>query len=195
MQRGAKVKIFLTGSPATGKSTLCRMLAERDERVRIFPFGECMQEHLASVGKSVTLSEMRQGTLPIVSSDDIDAVCSQLLDWLSHHEVGSVSIIDSHQVTIESHGVSLRPFDENVLGQMEIDQVWVTVAEPQTAISRMSSDGKGRKIPSDFLAAVQDGAQMALAVRYSAIWGCPVHIIQNSGTEAALVEAALGLIG
>lgn len=188
------MKVFLTGSPATGKSTLCQLLAEQDERIRLFLFGENMEEHLTSIGKRAQLREMRQGTLPIVSSDDIDAVCSQLLDWLSRHEDGSVSIIDSHQVTIESHGVSLRPFDDNVLGQMHIDQVWVTVTEPQIAISRMSSDGKGRKVPSDFLATVHDGAQMALAVRYSAIWSCPVHFIQNSGTKAQLVKAAIGLI-
>jgi adenylate kinase len=93
-----KPVIYLTGAPATGKSTLSRNLAKQYPELLVFAYSEQLREHLAgkSGGPSVSESEIRQKSSQLVTPQDIDDLDQKLVDLVRETRVSRPVLIDSH---------------------------------------------------------------------------------------------------
>src|SRR5437016_5175110 len=95
--------IYLTGAPATGKSTLCRNLKRAVPSLAVFAYSEELRTHVAQRAGLAQLSEneIRSQSAQLVTRDDVTAVDAQLRAFVAERRATQPIVIDSHPVTKE----------------------------------------------------------------------------------------------
>ncbi len=97
--------IYLTGPPASGKSTLVAVLEERVQPLKAFVYSKVLADYLSQ--KSVnrySQDNLREMSARVITPDDIEIVDTQLLDFVADNINKSHIVIDSHAVTKEKYG-------------------------------------------------------------------------------------------
>ena len=98
-------------------------------------------------------------------------------------------IIDTHQVTIESYGFRIVPFDPGALIRLAPTEIWFMAASPEETLRRISESAKGRPLPSLHQAALHTSLQLSLAVEYAAVLGVEMHAFDFDSGKTALDAA------
>lgn len=182
--------VYLTGAPASGKSTLIRGLAKARTDVKVFEYGRAMSEKLSgkqAAQRKVSQEELRGGTEGHVTQADIDELDAHMTTWVHQHRSRKHLIIDSHHVTIERYGFRLAPFSQDKLNALNIDEFWLLVLDNSVTVRRISSDPKGRRMPTPFQADFHTYLQSSLVSQYSVLTGCPLYVFDGSLPESDLV--------
>jgi adenylate kinase len=66
--------IYLTGAPATGKSSICEAISELSTQVRVFSYSLMLRETVASrTAKSLDAAEIRRQSAAVVTREDVQA--------------------------------------------------------------------------------------------------------------------------
>ncbi|WP_084540147.1 AAA family ATPase [Azorhizobium doebereinerae] len=182
-----KKLVYLTGAPASGKSTLIKGLAAEISDLKVFEYGRAMSALL----KSVSRESLRDGTDGRVTQTDIDEVDRQMADWAHEFRRQNNLIIDSHHVTIESYGFRIAPFSLAKLETLQIDEFWVLIADSALSVERIERDRRGRRIPSPYQADFHTAVQASLASQYAVLTARPVYIFDSANESTDLVSAAV----
>lgn len=180
--------IYLTGAPATGKSTLSRNLAAKFPALRVFAYSDELRRHLAHRAQSaLTEDSIRELSAKVVTSDDIVALDTQLVNRVRTERAEAPFLIDSHPVTKEDYGFRVTAFNVETLRALNPDVIVCLYTSPAVLIERIRSTPMGRPMVREFEAKMHIDLQASVATQYGVLLGKPVYLIDSSIAESDLV--------
>jgi len=181
--------IYLTGAPASGKSTLARNLAAKFTNLRVFAYSEELRQFIGR-RSCVALSEdkIRELSGVVVTADDVQALDRELVALVAAERGLRPVLIDSHPVTKERYGFRVTGFDEPTLQALDPDYVVCLYTSPEVILGRIARDPMGRPAVSEFEAEMHTQLQVAVAAQYGILLGKPVYLIDSSVEQEELVE-------
>lgn len=184
--------IYLTGAPATGKSTLGRALASRLTNLELFSYSQELLKHVAlSGGDGVAEDDIRRRSSGLITPEDVDAVDMRLISLVSKVRASKSIVIDSHAVTKEWYGFRVTPFSGSMLANLAPDVIVCLYASSQTIITRISADAAGRPMVSAEEADLHCQLQNGLAIQYAALLGKPCYLIDSGVDQVQLIETVI----
>lgn len=180
--------IYLTGAPATGKSTVIKLLSEESDKIKVFEYGKEMAKHLSIKNKSnIEQSLMKSGIESLVTENDINIVNEKMKDFIDKNIGSYHTIIDTHQITKEKYGFKLKTFSSEQLTELRIDEIWVLYCDSKVIKERIILKSGGRPITEEFESDFHSYTQSNLAILYSMIKDVPIYFF-NSGDADMLYK-------
>ncbi len=187
--------VYLTGAPATGKSTLCAGIRKRAPNSLVLSYSTLLREHLRQRdGPAVDAAEIREKSSRIVTHEDVMAVDARLIDEVNHKRGTHQILIDSHPVTKESYGFRVTPFKSEQLKALSPDAIVCLYAPPEVLRDRITCAPDGRPLPSLFELGLHIEMQAAVALQYAVNIGRSCYLIDSSMTPDALVDAVRAIL-
>lgn len=184
--------IYLTGAPATGKSSVAAHLRDRFG-ARVFSYGESLREHAALRG--ISHEDLRASSSKVVRAAliaDLDARLPAILsDWCASGPV----VIDSHAVTTEIWGLRTIPYGANSIARLGITRIICLMADGQAMRDRIGRDPAGRRLEDCWKLDQLNAAQVALAQAYGHTLGVSVYVIDARAALAEVCAAAAACSG
>lgn len=189
--------IYITGAPATGKSTLCRALSKADPSIRMFCYSERLRDHVNQrADQTVDEAGIREASARVVHAEDVDAVDDLLrAESLFTHSRGQYLVIDSHPVTKEDFGFRVTPFSVGRLQALGVEVIICLYADPEVLARRIRDDAQGRPLPTEFELALHVQLQVAVATQYSMLVGRPCYVLNSDVSRQELVAQVQALAG
>jgi adenylate kinase len=167
--------VYLTGAPASGKSSLTTSLLKDIPGLKVFAFGERLTARLRTAASVGSQAELRTRSAQAVTPDDVRAVDEDLIAFVAANRAVAPVIIDSHAVTKESYGFRVTPYMLKDFERLRPTQIWVLYTAPEIAVARIGSDAQGRPAITAEEARFHTHLQASVAVSYSMHLGIPVH--------------------
>lgn len=184
-----KPVIYLTGAPATGKSTLARNLRDMYPELSVFAYSEQLREQIAlRSGGNLAEDEIRSHSARVVTAQDIEALDRRLAAFVREKRAFHPILIDSHAVTKENYGFRVTSFSTDSLLAVNPDVIVCLYASSEVVIQRIGANPMGRPNITHFEATMHTQLQTGLAVYYGVVLGKPVYLIDSAIDEASLVR-------
>lgn len=188
----AKV-VYLTGAPASGKSTTIQQLKGEIPRLQVWGYSEQLAEHLKRrLPELRGPDELRERSSTIVRSEDIEAVDRALVGFVAEHRATQNIIVDSHAVTKENYGFRITAFSLELFSQLAPDEIWVFYASPSTIVERINADPGGRPSITEEDARFHTSLQASVAATYGMSIGGAVHLFNTDVDRGELVDRLKG---
>lgn len=188
--------IYVTGAPATGKSTLCTTLMS-DLGVQMFCYSQRLRDHInrhASHGLDEV--DIRRQSAHVITSMHVNEVDDMLqAEADSCRAAGKHLLIDSHPVTKEDYGFRVTPFKLQRLLDLKIDHFICLYADPEVLASRIDQNPQGRPLPSCYELSVHVELQAAVVSTYSIVSGRPCYLVDSGIDRMQLVKQVKRLVG
>jgi adenylate kinase len=185
-----KPVIYLTGAPATGKSTLARNLQAACAELKVFSYSEQLRKHVADrTGREELAAEaIRQQSSFVVTPQDIEDLDRKLAEFVRQHRSTCPVLIDSHAVTKEPYGFRVTSFKAESLQAIAPDCIVCLYANSDVLIDRIGANAMGRPQVTRFEADMHVQLQAGLAVHYGVILGKAVYLVDSATDEMELVR-------
>ncbi len=181
--------VYLTGAPASGKSSTTTLLAERLPDLLVWEYGARLTAHVMARSANVASQDnLRASSAGVVTPEDVDAVDGALIAFVAEHRAHSPVIIDSHPVTKEAYGYRITPFSLGRFGQLAPDEIWVLYASPDETRRRIRADNGGRPMVSEEEARMHTTVQASVAATYGMSLGRPVYLFDTAASREELIE-------
>ncbi|MDB5785169.1 ATP-binding protein [Caballeronia mineralivorans] len=179
--------IYLTGAPATGKSSLSAYLAEKISGLRVLSYSALLRDHISrKAGVSLTEDGIRNQSALVVTRQDVDEVDEWLIAEVAANRSTQNIIIDSHPVTKEQYGFRVTPFSLSQLERLNADAYICLYASPVVLAKRIRINPAGRPLPTEFELAMHVQTQASLATQYSFLLGKPCYPLDSDVTMETL---------
>ena len=182
--------IYLTGAPATGKSTLMAALQRCLAPMVAFSYSKELAD-LVSQRDAAAYSQkdMRSRSSGVISPGDVDTVDNALVKLVAERRESAHVVIDSHPVTKESYGFRVTPFASERLDAIRPTMIVTLYASPAVIIGRIAANSMGRPTPTEYEAELHNHLQGAVAVIYGMRVGVPVYFLDsNQPVQQLLAE-------
>lgn len=180
--------IYLTGAPASGKSTLTRGLAKRINDLKVFEYGRELTSYLATGTPNLTQERLRSQSSQAATPEDIAAVDLALLKFVSENREAHHVIIDSHPVTRERYGFRVTPFKLDQFQALQPSQIWMLYTAPEIALDRIRAAPEGRPAPSLHDLSLHTSMQSSVAITYGMYTGSPTYVIDSDRSTDELAD-------
>jgi adenylate kinase len=181
--------VYLTGAPATGKSSLTEFIAARVAPLRVLTYSKLLAEYIsAQSGRSLEENELRKRSARIITPEDVAAVDQLMIDTVTRERTHSHVIIDSHPVTKETYGFRVTPFSIPLLHQVRPTLITVLYAEPDVVIERIKQNSQGRPMITPFESHFHNDLQASVALIYSINLGIPAYLIDTNKPRDEVAE-------
>jgi len=172
--------VYLTGSPASGKSTLSQVLKKRLPGIVYFEYGKELSKLISKVQKrNISQKELRKKSGQIIRPEDIHRLDKQLIDLLKPISKRSTVIIDSHAITKEHYGFRAIPFSVNQLRRLNLSFIICLYAEGKVVRRRIKKNSEGRPLINEYEANLHTILQSAVAINYSTSLGIPIYFMKS----------------
>lgn len=137
--------IYLTGAPATGKSTTASELRSRYQELRTFAWGEEARAHVSRrTGRDISLEEFRASPASLLTPEDVRVLDERLIVWTSECRKTAPVLIDTHAVTREVYGFRTTPFSDDQWKRLRVTHMFALYASPRVVQLRLEGDPAGR---------------------------------------------------
>lgn len=185
--------IYLTGAPATGKSTLSRNLARLEPELKVFAYSEELRKLIQrkSGGRAMTEDDIRRQSALVVTPQDVEQLDDELVEMVQLERGHRSILIDSHPVTKEQYGFRVTGFDAPTIQRLNPDVLVCLYAPAEVTRSRIQADAMGRPLISEFEAQMHTHLQAAVVTQYGVLTGKAVYFLDSSATPSALTEVVL----
>lgn len=181
--------IYLTGAPASGKSSTTRLLAERVPKLAVWEYGSKLTEYVQSRTAAVSSQEyVRAQSAAVITPADVAAVDEQLVSFVSKRRGQEHVVIDSHAVTKERYGFRITPFSLRRFADLAPDEIWVLSASPETTTRRIAENSGGRPMVTEEEARAHTTLQSSVAATYAMSLGIPCYIFNTDGDRETLLS-------
>ncbi|MFH1982978.1 MAG: ATP-binding protein [Pseudomonadota bacterium] len=188
--------VYLTGAPATGKSTLTANLLDFLSPLKIFAYSKVLADFISQrIAFQVSEDNLREQSAQIITADDIKVIDNRLLEFIKKERLKSHIIIDSHAVTKESYGFRVTPFSMQILSEINPTLIIVLYTEGSVAIDRIKSNNQGRPLVSLFEADFHTNLQSSVALLYATNLGIPIYFFDSNKPAQVLVQEILAACG
>lgn len=184
--------IYMTGAPASGKSTTLRMLNEANPSIFCFEYGEELTKYINNRDRSkLKQTAIRKHSSKVIKPEDIDALDDELLGTVRALRGKRPIIIDSHPVTKESFGFRVTAFSAEKVKELNPDEIWVLFVPPETTRDRILEMPLGRPLVSIEEARMHTFIQSSVATNYGIISGKPVYFFDANRSQDELLTDLL----
>lgn len=177
--------VYLTGPPASGKTTLCIGLQAKVHPLAVYHYSALLVEHVRSVRRGVanlSEDELRTYSASLITAADVEAVDNRLIEMVQAKRKESHVIIDSHAVTKESYGYRITPFSIKMLQALQPTIIAMLYAEAHEIDRRISRSSGGRPVVSEFEADLHVALQAQVAVFYGLQLGLPIYVFDSTNS-------------
>lgn len=182
--------IYLTGAPASGKSSTTRLLRAHKPDLLVWEYGARLTAHLQERSEAIdNQDDLRAQSASIVTPEDIDEVDRALVEYVRKNRQSHNVIIDSHPVTKENFGFRITPFSLDQFKTLSPDEIWVLHVDPQVAIQRINDDAAGRPMVTEEQSRFHSSLQASVAATYGMAIGRTVYLFDSSGDQIELVTS------
>ncbi len=175
--------IYLTGAPASGKTTTVNRLLESGRSIEVWSYSERLKAYLAQRKERASHVVMREQSSALITPEDIAAVDKLLIDFVNERRGKTNIIIDSHPVTKERYGFRITSFSVDQLHKLAPDEIWMTFASADETVRRIGADQQGRQSVDLGTAAMHTNLQATVATAYGLLSSRPIYIF-DSGIDA-----------
>lgn len=173
--------IYLTGAPASGKSTLSQALRARFSELEVFAYSEQLRAMISSrTGSALEEDDIRRQSASIITREDILALDARLIEIVRTERDRRPILIDSHAVTKETYGYRVTGFSVEQIRALNPDVIVCLFTSSEVMIERIARDAMGRPTVSDFEASFHREIQASVATQYGILLGKPVYFIDSS---------------
>lgn len=180
--------VYVTGAPASGKSSTLALLRERISELEIWEYGARLTDFLQKRGASLQdQDELRTRSSGIAQPSDIEALDEQLIEWTAASRLSGHTLIDSHPVTKEDYGFRVTAFSGEKFRQLRPDEIWLFYVAPEVTLDRISRKPAGRPMITLEEARMHNAAQASVASTFGIVAGCPVYMFDTDIDQAKLV--------
>ena len=185
--------IYLTGAPATGKSTLSRNLVKRIPDLKVFAYSEELRKRLPrkSGGPLLTEDDIRRQSARVVTAEAINQLDQELVDMVQQERCHRSILIDSHPVTKEDYGFRITGFDVPTIQRLSPDVLVCLYASSDVTRARIQVDAMGRPLPSAFESDMHTHLQASVVSQYGVVTGKPVYFFDSGCAQEELAQAVL----
>ena len=165
--------VYVTGAPASGKSTTTAMMLLGMDGVSVWEYGARLTAHLRAGGVDVAdQDELRRQSSRLAVAKAVDEVDDQLLAFVAATRGRGHVLIDSHPVTREHHGLRITAFSHEHFRHLAPDEIWCFYTAPEVAVET---------------ARMHTILQASVAAAYGIAAGCPVYLFDTDREQAGLV--------
>lgn len=173
--------IYLTGSPASGKSTLCQRLAESVSGLGVYSYSKLLRDRVNRRTASIVEEDtIRRESAALVTREDVDAIDQWLIEEVRSKRATQHVVVDSHAVTKEQYGFRITAFSLEQLKLLAPDVIVCLYLDADITKSRIVANAAGRPLPADFELALHTELQASLAAHYALILGKPCYLLDSS---------------
>lgn len=173
--------IYLTGAPATGKSTLTAHVADYAKGVEVFTYSQELARVTSARIGQLTQKDMREQSAKIITREDVALVDEKLIERAtSFRQRDGFLVIDSHPVTIEKFGFRVTPFTREMLSRLSPDVITCLYADAATLEARIKADAAGRPLPSQAELSRHVDLQCQVAWTYAFESGASLYFLDAS---------------
>lgn len=181
--------VYLTGAPASGKSSTVAALAKVVQPLEVWEYGSRLTAYIQERDSGLkSQSELRALSAGIVRPEDVNALDERLITFVEQNRSSSHIIIDSHPVTKEIYGFRITAFSHRQLFKLNPDEIWFLFVSPEITVERISKNAEGRPLISPEEARMHTHLQSSVAASYGVALGCPVYLFDSGGSQDELVE-------
>jgi adenylate kinase len=197
MERSNTVVCYLTGAPATGKSTLSRAVEKVCKNVKIFSYSKELRNYVNSRLPSLSLTEdsVRAQSAAVITKADVDAVDNQLIEFIKSNRQNYSIIVDSHAVTKERFGFRVTTFNPEQLLALNPDKIVSLYAHPKIISDRIRKESLGRPLPDLDDIQLHIHAQNSVAIQYGFVLGKACYLLDSNQAANDLLSQFLDLTG
>jgi adenylate kinase len=183
--------VYLTGAPATGKSTLTENLQKRLPQTSIFTYSKELASFLNEKNQGVesTQDDLRRESAKLITREDVAEVDNRLLKKAQEYRGNRNFVIDSHPVTIEEYGFRITPFAKTKLSALAPDIIICLYAEPKVIANRIKVNAAGRPLPSEWEITMHIQLQCNVASVYAFDIGASFYLLDANKTPDELLES------
>ncbi len=186
------IVIYLTGAPATGKSSLCKALAERISNLEFYSYSALLRDVVNQrMQTEIDESGIREKSSQVVTWDDVTATDRRLIDEINVKRRDRHLIIDSHPVTKETYGFRITPFTIDQLKQLAPDIVVCAYAPSIVIADRIRANPAGRPLPGDSDITLHVQLQASLAAQYGFQLNRPCYLLDTNASEDVVLQRFL----
>lgn len=173
--------IYLTGSPASGKSTLCEHLERTVQSLKVYSYSKLLLDYVNRKNSAfVDEAGIRRQSANLITRADVKAVDQWLIEHIRVNRVDQHVIIDSHPVTKEDYGFRVTAFTLEQLRQLNPDMIICLYVAPDVTRKRIMANAAGRPLPTDFELGLHADLQASLAAQYAFALGAPCYLLDSS---------------
>lgn len=181
--------IYLTGAPATGKSTLTENLHMQLPETLIYTYSKELLAYIKTrQGSATTQNDLRRRSSGIIRREDVEEVDRQLLELAHSSKAHRNMIIDSHPVTIERFGFRVTPFSKVQILQLEPDMIICLYAKAEVIAGRIKANAAGRPLPSLSEIDLHTQLQCQVANMYAFETGASLYYLDASHSPELLLN-------
>lgn len=184
-----RVVLYLTGAPASGKSSTAALLGDIID-ARVLSYGALLA---TSPAIGATHSELRQRSAALVNVDavrNLDDEMAGLVAGIEGH-----CVIDSHAVTLERWGFRAVPFGPGGLEGIGVTAIACLYADPVELVARSAQGGAGRPATTPEVMALHQDLQMSLALTYAHTARLPVYFVCSEGPPEDVARRTADALG
>lgn len=172
--------IYLTGAPATGKTTLCTHLALSVPDFQHIAYRDLLMAHVAGRCGAVTVEGLREAPSRIITRADVDTTDRKLVDMVAEMRKDKHILVDSHPMSKEPYGFRITPFTPDQIAALNPDVIVCLYAEPSEIARRIGADAGGRPLPSEFELSMHVTLQATVAAEYAYTLGKACHLLNGA---------------
>lgn len=181
--------VYLTGPPASGKSSVREALNALVSPLQVFDYGEQLRAQVSRrLQGDVSYEHLRSQSAQLATPADISALDEHLIGWTETQRRTSHIVIDTHAVTREEYGFRATPFSLEQVKRLQPTLIFCLFVDPAITMERITSDPEGRRAVSEFEAGLHAGLQGSLAIIYSVAVGIPAYFVGSSIPPETLAQ-------
>lgn len=180
--------IYLTGAPASGKSSTMHLLSTSMPDLLHWEYGARLTEHLKKRWPEVIQQDdLRRHSASVITAEDVEEVDRSLVAFVADHREMHNIVIDSHPVTKEMFGFRITPFSLEQFSRLSPDEIWVFYASPAVTIQRIVDNPGGRPLITEEEARFHTALQASVAATYGMSVGRAVYLFDTAGDRTELL--------
>ena len=180
--------IYLTGAPASGKSTASRKLQDVVPDLVVFEYGARLTEMIAKRRPDVgSQDDLRSRSALVVTKEDVEELDRRLIEFVDENRQVRNVLIDLHPVTKEWYGFRITAFSDAMLRQVNPSEIWVLFASATATIDRIERALGGRPTPTSLQAEFHTQLQASVAATYGILSGAAVYFFDSEQPQSDYV--------
>lgn len=187
--------VYLTGTPAAGKTTVCEALKQALPTLRVLEYSVLLSDHLsAKYGREVTHQELRSSSATVITPADVAAVDNSLISATTALRTSAPVIVASHPATREKYGYRVLMFSPQLLARLNPTYICMLICSPLTIADRIISNPEGRPADEPWQVATHTEIQTSIATTYSFSQGVPLYYLESDDDAGKAVAMLLRLL-
>ena len=186
--------LYLTGVPASGKSTITNAISHIEPSIQIIRYSDEIRRFYAqSKREHFTTSQLRAASSKIISHSDISNIDQYVLEKIQSSSANYI-VLESHALTAESYGFRATPFSIQMLKLIAPNLIVCLYSETDLIFERIKDNPQGRLLQSAEDIQVGQLLQMSLALQYGILTNAETHFVNTQQDSQVVARQLISML-